>query len=280
MLESVDRIQVAVPRAEEAARTFQRYFDASEMGRDVPVRLGAARRTLRLGRGVVEVLEPKGPGAVQQFVESCGGGLFAAGFSCADPVGLKASLAAAGVPWLEAGDQLFIGPTPIGGLRAVISPPQRDPVSDGEGLLRFYEVTNPVGDLRRAEAFYGRAFGLETGRFQPIRSDLYGYIGTLTLFAPGRLDRIEITQPTDPARPMGRFHARRGDGLYMCFGETDDFDRLRDRLEREGARFALRPPEDGGPNVLFIHPKSLHGLFMGISLTGVAWEWSSGPRGG
>lgn len=68
----------------------------------------------------------------------------------------------------------------------------------------------------------------------------------------------------------------------MCFAETDRFDALRQRLDAAGARYALRDPRDlgGQPNVLFVHPKSLGGVLLGVSATGVAWEWSSGLRPG
>lgn len=51
-----------------------------------------------------------------------------------------------------------------------------------------------------------------------VDRDRFGYTGTLTLFdPPGRLDRIV----TDPKSPMGRWAAKRGNSLYMCYAETD-----------------------------------------------------------
>jgi predicted enzyme related to lactoylglutathione lyase len=150
----------------------------------------------------------------------------------------------------------------------------RAPVGD----IRFvYEVTNPVADWKATSAHYAKLFGLDAARFSAIHSKLYGYEGTLTLFnPPAQLDRIEVTQ-TSGGFAMDRFFQRRGDGLYMCYIETDDVQALAARLRTRGARFTDsedRPPETG----LFIHPSALHGMLMGVSRTNFAWVWSGHPE--
>lgn len=278
MLSRLDRIQFAAAKAEPVALSFQTLFGAGDAIRDRVGFLGAERWTLPLGQSFVEILEPISAGPVREFVDRRGSGLFAAGFSTPDLDGLCKRLYAAGAVAHVEGGQAFVGPTPIGGLRAVIS--QEPEVLPGhQGLLtHFYEVTNPVRDLVAAVEFYVRAFGLDPLRFHPIASKLYGYTGTLTLFdPPAKLDRIEVTQTYDPGLAMGRFFERNGESLYMAFAETDDFAALRASLDRQGVRYALRGEGDysGAPNVLFIHPRSLHGMLLGVSETGVAWEWSS-----
>jgi 4-hydroxyphenylpyruvate dioxygenase-like putative hemolysin len=152
---------------------------------------------------------------------------------------------------------------------------QRTPV----GLIKWlYEVTNIVDDHQAAAAFYAETFDLDPSRFSPIASKDYGYKGQLTLFdPPARLDRIELSQITDPSRAMGRFAAQRGQSIYMCYVETDDVAAVIDRLERRNARFARRRDEQN-PEGLFIHPKSLHGVLMGVSRTNLAWLWSGRPE--
>ncbi|MCH8333554.1 hypothetical protein IIC65_06430 [Candidatus Sumerlaeota bacterium] len=277
MLRRVDRIQMAVPERDALIQTLGTLFGATASEEDV-VECWAARRTrVRLGASWVEVLEPSGPGPVQEFVDRWRGGLFAAGFETGRLDEVCASIGEAGLTLHREGGQVFVEPGPIGGLRAVISPaPETQP--EPAGLLRrLYEVTNPVADLDAVTQLYVRAFGLDRSRWRPISSELYGYTGALTLFEPPEwLDRIEVTQITDYSQAMGRFHKKRGDSLYMCFAEVEDFGSLKDRLDAAGARFAVRQREDGAPNVLFVHPSSLHGMLMGVSRTGVAWDWSSG----
>jgi catechol 2,3-dioxygenase-like lactoylglutathione lyase family enzyme len=147
------------------------------------------------------------------------------------------------------------------------------------GLISFlYEVTNIVDDHERAAEFYADAFGLDATRFSPITSEQYGYTGQLTLFNPPRqLDRIELTQITDPSLAMGRFFARRGQSIYMGYVETEDVGAIQRRLEDRGARYAGRS-DDPNPEGLFIHPTALHGMLMGVSRTNLAWSWSGRPE--
>lgn len=278
MLKRVDRIQVAGESADAIAKTFEVLFGAERLREDKVACLGARRVTLALGGSEVEALEPAGEGAVAEYVRKWSGGLFAGGFATDEFEKLEKRIRDE-VTYVREGDQLFIEPTSMGGLSAVISSMKKMERSAGL-LTHIYEVTNPVKDEKAATRFYARVFGLDATRFHPIASALYGYTGTLTLFdSPKNLDRIEVTQITDYDKAMGRFHEKRGDSLYMCFAEVDDFDALKSRLEKAGAKFAVREPRDGAPNVLFVHPKSLHGMLMGVSLTDVAWEWSSKRAG-
>lgn len=281
MLNCVDRILIAVPSAGAAAETYSVLFGASPLREDEVPTLGARRTVMAVGRSEVEILEPAGTGPVERFVSAWGSGLFGVGFASSDIPGLKRSIDSQDLTYQTQGKQIFVDPTPVGGLRVVLSPYENNDARQPVGLLDFiYEVTNPVADWKAAALYYAKIFGIDATRFRKIESKFYGYTGTLTLFDPAtRLDRIEITQITDETKAMGRFHSKRGDSLYMCFAETSKFEELKDRLTRVGAQFAIRPPEDGAgdPNVLFIHPRSLHGMLMGVSSKGVAWEWSSGP---
>ena len=279
MLATLDRIQLAVPNAEEAAETFAEYFESAAVREGELPHLQAHMMVIGLGDSEVELLEPTGQGPVKDFVDTWGGGLFAVGFTTPDISDMLTRITRNQAHMTVVGDRIHLEPHSITGLRAVISPvPDREAVPVGS-LSHIYEVTNPVSDLQAATDYYTDLFGLDAEKFNAISSKQYGYTGTLTLFdPPKRLDRIEVTQITDYDAAMGLFHQRRGNGLYMCFAEVEDFAALRERLERSGARYGLDvPPKEGAESdVLFIHPKSLHGTFMGISQTDAAWRWSSG----
>ena len=281
MLKQLDRIQLAVASARDAADTFTEYFEAALVREGELPHLNAQKTVLGLGDSEVELLEPAGPGPVQDFVDAWGGGLFAVGFTTEDISAVMARLTQHKVAMTMVGTQIHVEPGGITGLRAVISPIPETPVSPVGVLSHIYEVTNVVDDARGVADHYAECYGLDATKFAAIESGRYGYTGMLTLFdPPNRLDRIEVTQITDDTGAMGRFHKRRGNGLYMCFAEVEDFGALRGRLERAGARCALDDPKQEGadPDVLFIHPKSLHGMLMGISQTGAAWRWSSGLK--
>jgi len=75
---------------------------------------------------------------------------------------------------------------------------------------------------------------------------------------------------------MGRFFARRGPSIYMCYAETGNTGAIRERLEARGSRYTAGR-ENGGGN-LFVHPTALHGMLMGVSRANLAWTWSGRPE--
>jgi catechol 2,3-dioxygenase-like lactoylglutathione lyase family enzyme len=277
MLTRVDRVQIAVRNREAAARRLAALFDAEPVADDTVAALKARRRTVRAGAALFELLEPAATGPVATMLEHWGEGLFAAGFATHDLDALVSRLERHGVPFTAEGEQLFLGGEGLGGLRAVITRDAPPAPAAGALLGPLYEVTMLVPDAAAATARYADVFALDATRFCPIQSELYGYRGTLTLFdPPARLDRIEVVEITDPSRPMGRFYARRGPGLYMCYAEADDIDRLRARLDAAGARHA--PSANGAEHGLYIHPSGLLGMLMGVSRTTFAWTWSGRPE--
>ena len=277
MLTQVDRVQVVVRDRRASVAAFARLLDAGVVREDRIRGLMARRTVLRLGSSEVELLEPDGAGTVADFLAHTQGGLFAAGFATRDVQRLRAQLAARGVACAEEGGQLFLTAESlrIPGLRAVISPAAELPAA---GLVQhLYEATLVVQDFAAVARDTASTFGLDASHFVPIRSQEFGYEGMLTLFHPDRLDRIEIITPNDPAKTMGRFVARRGPCWYMCFAEAIDLRPIRSRL-LEYAPHDWTGPRDGIPDSLFIHPKALGGMMLGVSRATHAWTWSGHPE--
>ena len=275
MLSYVERAQVVVPDREEATNTWRDLFGAVKVGEDEVAALGAKRTTLQAGISLFDLLEPSAPGPVQTFAERWGTGLYGVGLSCPDLFAMARHFGSQDVGYREEGDALFVDHEQTHGMPAMVTQHiEREPVGD---IRCLYEVTNPVRDWQDTAAQYTRIFGLDPTRFSHIKSSLYGYEGTLTLFdPPNRLDRIEITQ-TSGGGAMDRFFHRRGPSLYMCYIEVDDVGLLASRLKARGARFTQsedRPAETG----LFIHPTALCGMLMGVSRTNYAWVWSGRPE--
>ncbi|MGC1399172.1 hypothetical protein [Candidatus Binatus sp.] len=277
MLKRVDRVQIAVADSGAAEKVVAEVFGGELVRRDKATPLVAKRSTMQAGSSLIEILEPDGTGAVQDFVSKWGSGLFGAGFSVDDPDAAAHHLAKCGVSFEQSAGQLYLDPGATFGMRTVISQHhERAPV----GAIKWaYEVTNVVGDWKAASDRYARIFVLDVAKFSPIESKQFGYTGTLTLFdPPARLDRIEIAQITDANLAMGRFHQRRGDSLYMFFVETDDVGALEQRLQARGSRFAAHTRDDAGLAELFIHPSAFLGVLVGVSRTEHAWTWSGDPN--
>lgn len=280
MLERVDRMQIAVRDRARAAETFATLLGAQTDRETHSDHLGARRTIMRIGESELELCEPAGPGPVQDFLERWGEGLFAAGYATSRLAELAARLDRFGVAYTREDGQLHLPGSSTAGFPMVISPLLERPRL---GLVSFfYEATNTLAsDWRVVAQRYAEIFDLDASRFSAIGSKRFGYEGTLTLFdPPARLDRIELSQTfADQPSAMRRFVDRRGgDSLYMCYIETHDFDALKARLLAAGASLTARGKDiaterDG----LWVHPKNLHGLLLGVSRTTMAWEWSGRP---
>lgn len=281
MLERIDRIQLAVPDRGAAAEAWRALLGAEPDGEDRVACLAARRSRLRLGDGLVEILEPDGAGPVADAVAARGGHLFAAGASTGDVDALAAHLRRQGIePALEGG-QAFVDPAAAGdlGLRLVVSPEEAlDAVGDVDFL---YEVTLLVADAEAAAARCAALFALDREAFVPIASKPYGYAGVLTLFDRDRLGRFEVVTPNDPAKTMGRFFARFGESFYMAFAESHSLAAIERRARERGAGATPVPAAEGrrgAPHTLFLHPPALGGTMLGLSRPTQAWQWSGHPE--
>jgi hypothetical protein len=267
---------LAVHDGEFASGTFAAVLGAEKVRVDsVGAPYNARRTTVQSGDSEFDLLEPDGAGLVDEYLKAHREGIFGTGFSTTDLDGVERSLLAAGITPQRHGSQLFIEPGQTRGMRAVIQ--ASEPRKQVGLISHLYEVTNIVGDWQEAAQFYAAAFGLDESRFSPLTSDMWGYTGTLTLFdPPAKLDRIEITQITEPRKAMGRFFEKHGASVYMCFVETENAIAIQSRLNEREARWT--PTADYPEAGLFIHPTALHGMLMGVSYTNSAWRWSGRPE--
>lgn len=281
LLGRIDRMQLAVRDRTQAAGTFARLLGAELLREDRCAALGASRSVLALGESELELCQPHEPGPVRDFLERWGEGLYAAGAATAQLDTLAAHLTARGASFVREGNQLHLPAAALGGLPMVVSQRAQRP---RVGPLSFlYEATHALdSDWHAVAQRYVDLFKLEASGFSDIASSRFGYQGTLTLFeAPACLDRIEISQTfADKPGAMRRFVERRGgDSFYMCFAETDDFGGLKRRLLEAGATLTARDGDiDAEKNVLWVHPKNLHGMLLGVSRETQAWEWSGRPE--
>lgn len=278
MMDRVDRVQIAVKSAAEAAASFENLFAAEIVREDKSSYLGAKKTVLAFGESEIELCEPDGTGLTADFIAARGGGLMTAGLCCNEPERLKAHIEALGFECIQEGDQFYMAPEDHFGIRFVISKtwPRRR-----VGLASFlYEVTNTlVSDWRFAAAHFAGLFQLEARNFTRIGSPRFGYDGTLTLFnKPNRLDRIELSQVTRDDVPMGRWVKKHGDSLYMCYCETHDIAALTERFREAGVRWTPRSGDPADePDGFWTDPRDMHGLLMGVSRDTAGWDWSGHP---
>jgi hypothetical protein len=275
MLTRIDRVLLTAQDAAAVASRWVQLVDAQPLREDSVPTLGARRIVLGVGDAEVEILQPTGAGPVERHL-AAGGGPFAAGVATRDIHRMRRRFAEAGIVPTQFGQQLLVdgGRLGVPGLSIVVSPHVDRP---RYGLLsNLYEVTHLTSDPNGAAAAIARMFDLKPRNFVPIHSAAYGYDGVLTLFDPDALHRIETINPFDRTKTMGRYFDRFGPRLYMCYGETDRLAELRDRAKRHAENDWTGSDNDS--DGLFVHPRALGGVMLGISRTTYAWTWSGRPE--
>ena len=266
MLTHIDRIQIVTPDRAGVARQWYALLGAAHVRDDRVAALGATRTVIRIGMAEVEFLQPDGAGIVTDFMQESGrGGLFAAGFATSDIAATRAHLRSRGVVLAEEGDQLFIPNTAVagGGFRAVVTP-QKDGPRAGV-MTHLHEVTFLTPDPQQSAASLVETFQLSKDNFGAAESEAFGFAGVHVNLTAAHRDDIETVKPTDPDKAMGRFFARRGSSLYMCFGESDDLERVH-ALAMEHAPDDWTGPREGPlkKGSIFLHPKPLGGVMLGV----------------
>ncbi|HLF03661.1 MAG TPA: methylmalonyl-CoA epimerase [Dehalococcoidia bacterium] len=113
-----------------------------------------------------------------------------------------------------------------------------------------------VKDIQAALAFFQRVFGVPEA---PV-AELADQGVRATLIQVGQT-RLELLEPLSDSTPVGRFIARRGEGLHhLAFNVADLPGKLR-VLEAQGLELVDRQPREGlSGSVAFIHPRSVFGI--------------------
>jgi LAO/AO transport system kinase len=78
--------------------------------------------------------------------------------------------------------------------------------------------------------------------------------------------RIELIEPTAEDSVVGRFLAKRGEGLHHVALGVEDVDEMFERLRAKGLRLASDAVRvgAGGHRYFFVHPSSTGGVLMEI----------------
>jgi methylmalonyl-CoA/ethylmalonyl-CoA epimerase len=114
------------------------------------------------------------------------------------------------------------------------------------------ELSVVVRDLDEAAARFTRLFGLRVHR----RETHEGF-GFKNAILPTGIGHIELMQPTDPAKAVGKFLAKRGEGVYLVGFECADIPGSVAKLRADGLRVDSPRPE-----IAWVHPSQTHGLFV------------------
>jgi methylmalonyl-CoA/ethylmalonyl-CoA epimerase len=124
-------------------------------------------------------------------------------------------------------------------------------------LQKIHHLGYAVEDLEAASRLYQQRFGArleepETVADQGVKA---------AMFRVGE-SRIELLEPTGPDTPVGKFLAKRGEGLHHVAFQVEDIEATLGELGRDGVELIDEEPRVGaaGTRMAFVHPKSVHGV--------------------
>ena len=129
-------------------------------------------------------------------------------------------------------------------------------------LLREVDhVGIAVEDLEAAIEEYRRAFGIEPAHRERIEHQGVDEV----LFGVGT-SFIQLLGSLGPDTPVGRFLARRGEGIHHIAYRVDDVEAALAALRDAGVRLIDERGRPGsrGTTVAFVHPSAMHGVLVEV----------------
>jgi LAO/AO transport system kinase len=132
--------------------------------------------------------------------------------------------------------------------------------SPREGGLRLDHLGVAVKSIAAARGFY-EALGLVVSHEETVE-----YEKVKTAMLPLGESRIELLEATEEDSTIGRFLAKRGEGLHHVAVHVDGIDAVFARLTAQGVRLASDAVRvgAGGHRYFFVHPASTGGVLLEI----------------
>ena len=129
-------------------------------------------------------------------------------------------------------------------------------------LLREVDhVGIAVEDVAAAIEEYRRAFGIEPAHRERVEHQGVDEV----LFGVGT-SFIQLLGSLGPDTPVGRFLARRGEGIHHIAYRVDDVEAALAALRDAGVRLIDERGRPGsrGTTVAFVHPSAMHGVLVEV----------------
>jgi methylmalonyl-CoA/ethylmalonyl-CoA epimerase len=137
-------------------------------------------------------------------------------------------------------------------------------------LTRIDHVGIACRDLDRAVGLYQATFGLEVASIevneeQGVREAMLAVGGSAagdTAGAGVRPGYVQLLEPLGPDTPVGKFVARRGEGLHHVGYGVADISEALASIAGTGIRLIDERPRHGsmGASIAFLHPGDLGGV--------------------
>ena len=130
----------------------------------------------------------------------------------------------------------------------------------GGNGVRLDHLGVAVRSIETARSFY-EAIGLVVSHEETVEHEK-----VRTAMLPLGESRIELLEPTEEESTIGRFLAKRGEGLHHVAVHVDGIDAMFRRLTEQGVRLASDAVRigAGGHRYFFVHPASTGGVLLEI----------------
>jgi len=125
--------------------------------------------------------------------------------------------------------------------------------------MKIDHIAIAVRSISDSLPFYRETLGLELAGMEKVENQGV----EVALLSVGE-SRIELLEPFSEETPVGRFIAKRGEGLHHICYEVDDITSKLEELRSRGVRLLEGYPRRGaeGKLVAFLHPASAHGVLV------------------
>ncbi len=116
-----------------------------------------------------------------------------------------------------------------------------------------------VKDLNQAIRLYRDQLGLKIKGIEEVDQQK-----VKVAFIPVKETNLELLEPTDPCGPVGKFIAKKGEGIHHISFNVSDLEGKLKQLKEEGIELIDQEPRKGagGAKVAFLHPKSTGGVLI------------------
>ena len=131
--------------------------------------------------------------------------------------------------------------------------------SDDRRLAKIEHVAIAVSDLDAAIEHYHQVWGAEVEHRETVVDQ-----GVDEAMLPVGDSYLQLLGATSPDTTVGRFLAKRGEGLHHIAFEVEDLSATLAQLKATGVRLIDEEPRLGGRGhlVAFVHPRANHGLLV------------------
>jgi methylmalonyl-CoA/ethylmalonyl-CoA epimerase len=126
-------------------------------------------------------------------------------------------------------------------------------------IKRINHIAIVVEDLDAALSFWRDALGLPLAKTEENPGEQVDIA-----FLPVGESEIELLKPTDPDSGIGKYLAKKGQGMHHVCIEVDDIDATMQRLTAHGVQMINESPRvrEEGTRYAFVHPKSAGGVLV------------------